>query len=453
MPLDGDMAESILPAKNYDKIFADPFGISVITKHSVYPNPNRFFAQWAYMKYFRTIPFVLQNFTNPINSVYLAAAISKTIIYVGILILSGFYITGSRTLFKKEFLFAIALIIPLFQINGYCSYMGIIDPSITYTFSYALPCALLLLFYLPFFNTYFYQRTFVTNKILLFLLAALTIIITFNGPLIPGAVLVIALLYFFHQFMLNNTENKGSPFSQKAFSFFKNIPKAYFFFFGFLSILSLYSLYIGRNNSQFILEQISVSERYSRLPQGFYFLLTRKIGYPLLLIMIGANAYFINKNYKTADGKKILSLLKWIGIFSILYIVLLPLGGYRSYRPNIIRYDSIMPITIALIIFYGLSTYFLITHFKNNSRMIYIVTIIGFSFVYTLADEPEWGKNKCEINALEKLAASREKIVLLENDCSVLAWEKIKDPRSSELNARLLQFWGITNEEKLYYQK
>ncbi len=50
MPLDGDMAESILPAKGYERIFRDPFGISVLTQNAVYPNPNRFYAQWAYMK-------------------------------------------------------------------------------------------------------------------------------------------------------------------------------------------------------------------------------------------------------------------------------------------------------------------------------------------------------------------------------------------------------------------
>ena len=453
MPLDGDMAESILPAKNYDKIFHDPFGVSVITQHAVYPNPNRFFAQWIYMKYFRTMPFVLQNFTDPIHSVYLSAAISKTIIYIGILILCGFYVTGNYALLKKEFLFAVVLIIPLFQINGYRSYMGIIDPSITYTFSYALPCMLLLLFYLPFFNTSFHQKIFTTNKIILFLLFVFAFVIALSGPLLPGAVLIITLLYLFRQLILNDKENKGSSFFQKIFSFFNKIPKAYFLFFGFVSILSLYSLFIGRNNSQFILDKISVSERYSRLPQGLYLLLTQKIGYPLLLIMIGINAFLIHKGHKTPEGKKILNLLKWIGIFSILYISLLPLGGYRSYRPNIIRYDSIMPITIALIIFYGLSAYFLITHFQNNAKKVYIAAIIGFSFVYTLADEPEWDKNKCEINAFENLASSKVKIVLLENDCSVLAWKKIDDPASSEFNAQLLQFWGITEEKKLYYQK
>jgi len=161
MPLDGDMAESILPAKGYEKIFQDPFGISVITENACYPNPNRFFAQWAYAKYFQHAPFVLQQFVSPIESIYYCSAIVKILIQILLLITAGFYITGNRKFLCLEFLLAIVLIIPFFQTNGYRSYMGIIDPSITYTFSYALPCALLLLFYLPFFNNSFYQKNFI----------------------------------------------------------------------------------------------------------------------------------------------------------------------------------------------------------------------------------------------------------------------------------------------------
>ena len=453
MPLDGDMAESILPANGYEKIFQDPFGISVITQNAIYPNPNRFFAQWTFATYFQTFPFILQNFVNPIKSVYLSCAIAKISIQIGILVLLGFFITGARAIFKKEFLIAIALIIPLFQTNGYRSYMGIIDPSITYTFFYALPGALLLLFYLPFFDASFHQKKFTTNKIGLVLLSLFAIFITFNGPLIPGAVLVTSLLYIVHHFKLNYFATKETSFVLRTFTTLKKIPKEHFFFFSFISVLSLYSLYIGSNNSQFIHDKIAIYQRYLRLPEGLYYLLTQKIGYPLLLCMIGINAFLINKNYKTPEGNKILNLLKWIGIFSILYIILLPLGGYRSYRPDIIRYDSIMPITIALIFIYGLSAYFLIQNLKNKKRTIYLFVIISFSFIFTLADEPELGKNKGEMTALQKLADSKENSVMMDDDCTIMAWKKIEEPNASESNARLIQYWGITKEKKLYYQK
>jgi hypothetical protein len=41
----------------------------------------------------------------------------------------------------------------------------------------------------------------------------------------------------------------------------------------------------------------------------------------------------------------------------------------------------------------------------------------------------------------------------LQHDCSVVAWGKILKPEDSELNAQLLNIWGITNEKRLYYNK
>jgi hypothetical protein len=60
--------------------------------------------------------------------------------------LIAFFISGS--ILKLDFLFAAILITPLFQTNGYRSYMGIIDPATTYTFFYALPTILILIYLL-----------------------------------------------------------------------------------------------------------------------------------------------------------------------------------------------------------------------------------------------------------------------------------------------------------------
>ena len=455
MPLDGDMAECILPSKELQKIFEDPLGLTVISKNAVYPNPNRFFGQWTYSKYFKHLPSTLQNIVSPIESIYLSCAIAKIIIQIGLLILLAFYITGTRKIFNTAFLLAIIIIVPLFQTNGYRSYMGIIDPSITYTFFYALPCTLLLLFYLPFFNVSFYQTNFISNKLGLILLFVFTIFLTLNGPLTPGIVLVISLLYFFYQIKSNYRQFVDSSFILKIIKSLKIIPKAHFIYFTSISILSLYSLYIGSHNynSIYVSDNISIYERYIRLPMGLYYLLTQKIGFPILLIMIGINAYLINRKLRNEEGIKILNLLKWIGVFSLFYILLLPLGGYRNCRPNIIRYDTIMPVTIALILIYGMSTYFLIKNSKPYFLKRYLPVIIVFSMIFTFADKPEFSKNDCEKKALEAISLSKDYTVLVEYDCSILAWGKIEDPTKSELNAQLLEYWGITKKKKLYYQK
>lgn len=451
--LDGDMAECILPSNEYKKIFQDPLGISVITQNASYPNPNRFFCYFMFSNYFKSIPFILQNFVSPIDSVYLASAIAKILIQVSILFLLGFYITGRRTVFKEDFLIAIALITPLFQTNGYHSYMGIIDLSITYTFSYALPCLWLLIFYLPFYDSSFFDKKVTSKKVILTLLIVFTLFITLNGPLNPGVILVISLLYLWHQFKLNFSLSSDTSIIRKIVNALDKIPKAHLFFFSLACILSLYSLYIGNSSSLFLSIRIPVLHRYLRLPEGLYYLLSQKIGYPLLLIMIGINAFLIHRNYKTIEGIKILKMLKWIGLFSFLYILLLPLGGYRTYRPDLIRYDSIMPISLALFFIYGLSTCFLVKNLSNNKRKIFLLCIICFSFIFTFADKLELGKNNCEKQSLTQLSNSKEDTVILNNNCTVMSWKKITDPTQSELNAELLQYWGITKEKKLYYQK
>jgi hypothetical protein len=330
--------------------------------------------------------------------------------------------------------------------------MGIIDPSITYTFSYALPCLWLLVFYFPFYKAYINEKKFTPNIFIIIILIGFTIFISLNGPLNPGVMVIISMLYLFHHFKLNYSIYQFATTSQKITIAIKSIPKSHLILFGFAGLMSLYSLYLGSKSSIYLDVKIPISERYMRLPEGIYYLISQKIGYPLLLIMIGINAFLIYKFYKTIEGNKILNLLKWIGIFSLFYIILLPLGGYRPYRHDIIRYDSIMPITLALIFIYGLSTIFLIKNTNNIRSYIYLILIIAFSIVYTLADKLEPGRKDCEKNALAQLANSKEDTVLLNCDCSVMAWEKITEPNQSEFNAELLQYWGITKEKKLYYQ-
>ncbi len=450
MPLDGDMAGCVIPQKGLEKIFQDPLGISVITEGAVYPNPNRFFAHWTFSNYFKYTPRMLQNIVDPVDSIYLACAIAKTIIQTLLIILLSLYITGAKKIFSYEFLIAGALITPLFQINGYRSYMGIVDPSITYTFFYALPCALLLLFYLPFFKASFYVANSNSNKFISFLLLLLALVLSLNGPLVPGIVLIISFLMIINYW---KKANDSKNFIGRLSTTILEIPKNQALFFTVISLLCLYSLYIGTHNSFSIDEYIPLAERYARVPQGLYYLVTQKLGIPLLLLMIAINIFLISKYADNPEGRKILRLFKWIGLFTVLYIILLPLGGYKNYRPNILRYDTIMPITLGLIFMYGISACYLIRNVNGILKKSYLALAGIFSILFTIIDEPEFHKNICEKKALKTLAQSTEKTVLIESDCTVMAWEKIINPIESEPNARLLQYWDVTTEKKLYYQK
>ncbi|MFC1734221.1 hypothetical protein ACFL6I_28290, partial [candidate division KSB1 bacterium] len=153
------------------------------------------------------------------------------------------------------------------------------------------------------------------------------------------------------------------------------------------------------------------------------------------------------------EGNRILIIFKWIGIFTLIYILLLPLGGYREYRYNVLRYDTIMPITLCLMFVFGISTLHLLKRMSKKQKIWYTPLIVVVLSIFTIADEPQFDKNKCEKLALKEISESKDKTVQLQHDCTVISWEIFHIPEQSELNSQLLNIWRITNEKKLYYRK
>jgi hypothetical protein len=81
-----------------------------------------------------------------------------------------------------------------------------------------------------------------------------------------------------------------------------------------------------------------------------------------------------------------------------------------------------------------------------------LTLIFAFTFVFSNADKLELNKNTCEKLALEKISISNDKVVFVDNDCTVLSWDKITDSTKSVLNGKLLKKWKITTDNKQYYQ-
>ncbi|HRH57892.1 MAG TPA: hypothetical protein PLS10_09575, partial [Chitinophagales bacterium] len=446
-PLYGDMEGGIVPAKDVQEIFNDPTGIKAIITNKEHVNPNRFFSHFLFMEYFRKVPMLLQYFFEPITSVYLSCAIAKILVQFFLIYLLTTTITNEKNILNLKFLLVAALISPLFQTHGYWSRMGIIDISTAYTFFYAVPLLFLLLFIKP-----VYQKLYnLDNKPFgkkLYYLIPLVFILPLSGPLIPGVILIFSALLFTHYII---DFRKHSNHSADAIHlFFKEIPKDVLFIVLSVSLVSLYALFLKFYDSNYDAASIPLIERYLKLPVGLYSQITHSFGIPLMLAIIGINLVIIHKKFKTNEAEKIIRTVKWIGLFSAIYIFLLPLGGYRPYRPNIIRYDTFMPVTICLFFVLGATTYFLYGKMKSKKYWIFIITSM---LIYTFADISKLDENNCEIQALKNIANSPEKVVELPNDCNVMSWDKITDYKDSELKSELLLFWNITNEKKLFYQK
>ena len=451
-PLDGDISAGVVPSSFVQDLLNDPFGFHILSTGEKHVNPNRFFAHFFFKEYMRKVPIFLQKLTDPITSVYLSCALLKIMIHFLLIFILSSLISGTKNMLDKKFLISAALIIPLIQANGYWEHTGISDHSITYTFFYALPVGLLMFFLMTLYQVVYLDEVQKTGILKSLLILFSAVVLPLSGPLIPALVLIISVLTGFYY--LQNPGRKGNLLSfSNLISTFQKIPFPVFLLLVPACLVSLYSLFLGRFDLNYGSETIPIADRYLKLPLGIYYQISQSLGVPLLLIIIGINYFLIKKHFNNTEGLKINGSLKWIGIFSVIYLLLLPLGGYRPYRPNILRYDTFVPITVALLYFYGKSSFFLLQNLKLRFRTNYLIGLFVLFAIFINSDHLETEEYHCERKALDFLVNSPDEITILPSGCNIMSWaDPFADPKRSELNAEMLQFWGITKEKKLYYQ-
>ncbi|WP_022825163.1 hypothetical protein [Hymenobacter norwichensis] len=453
LPLEGDLPAIVLPHATCQQVLQDPFGWAVLTRNEVYVAPNRFFAHAAMVTYFKSVPFALQRLVSPISSVYAACALFAVAVQALLLYVLGVYISGTYSLRAVRLWLAAALLAPLFQLAGYNDQMGIVDHSITYTFFYAFPMALLLLLLLPFYRAAYQGQPLRLNWPRRLALIGLMVVLAFNGAIITGVVAVLFFGIVMHWLMQH--KQKGNYFRAAHWlTRLRQTPRQPVVLLGLFTLLCLYSLFIGINEKESHIPSPPLWERYLRIPLGIFWQF-RKLGLPLLLLACLANVQFIRRLLPaTATTERLVRILKWVGLFALVYVLLLPLGGYREYRPLIVRRDSDMPIVLCLMFFYGLSTCFLLTYLHGRSRRWYTLGVLLFSAIFLNANKP-WLKenNTCERQSLVQLAQARESVVPLCSECNVVDWGRTETPENSETAAQMLHYWNITPEKKLYFTK
>ena len=441
-PIDGDFVGGVYPEEAVALILNDMFGLSAVTGEN-YPNPNRYFSHYLFYTYFNSVPFLLQKIVAPIESLFHAAALFKVVVQAGLLYTISVLASGKLRIWHGSALFTMILVTPLFQYHGYRSYMGVIDQSITYNFFYAFPLLLLLIYLTPFYLLYNYGLRSTWLKAVKILSVPLALVIGLSGPLNPAVILVVAcslMLLHFSTMLIGRNASGGRRLFSTDYIYL--LP---------LLLVSLYSLWLGTHNSITIANAKPLFELYKQLPAGLLDTLTAKIGYPLLVVATVLNVIIIK--YRTIQGdSKILGFAQGVLLFSILYILLLPLGGYREYRPLIIRYDTILPITIAMMVLFARSSLLLYKQLPSSELKIYLPTLLVIAAVFWNADTLELEADDCQRKNLELLSSSQEEVVQLPNDCLVLSWQPITQPSQSQLNAKFLAKWNVTEQVRLYRQ-
>ncbi len=435
------MAGGIVPESNVKKILSDPLGVKVIKSNEVYSNPNRYFAHSTFYSFYRSVPLLLQNFVSAVNSVYLATALFKTFLLIlYIFFISEFCNIGKKRNYKNM-LISMAILLPLFQVNGYRSYIGIIDPSPTYTFFYAFPLLILLIFIFILYSQYRTKESFSLIKVSI--LTFLSFFLALSGPLIPGIILVFSLTLLLRLMALKIRV-------RELYMQNKEFYKVVLFIFCFTNLLCLYSLLIAKNNTILISNQLPLLKRYYNLPIGLFNILTGKIAFLILFTQITIAIYFIKKI--NVGYVKIKNFLNFCYIFIFLYILLLPLGGYKDYRPYIIRYDTFMPITVLLFLIYVVTNYYVYRYYHMKDKFIFYISLIASSIVFINADKFEI-KNSCEVETLNRLSKFERDTFLIDPSCNFLNWSNNTNSRNQNLNSELLLIWRITKTKKVLILK
>jgi len=447
LTIDGDLAAIVVPRADYAAVLHDPFGLGVLLGNGWYAAPNRFFSHLLMREYCLHVPLALQAVASPITSVYAAMALLNVLVQALLLYVLGWYATGTRRLGSPRLWVAMALLVPFFQTSGYQGQMAIIDNSFTYNFFYAIPVLLLLVLLWPLYRAGWGGQPLRLSGLHLVAMLLLSVVLALSGPIIGGAVLVLLAGMGLHA--------ARRRWRRPAAERLRALPWQAIWVCGWLGAWCVYSLYIGRHNTENLGVVVPLLQRYELVARGIFDELTMKLGLPLLVLSCLLNARLLRRAVPAApEAARIVRVLRWVGWFALVYVALLPLGGYRSYRPLILRHDSILPITIALVAFYALSTSYILKHWSGRPRRWYGLGVLVVAFIFMYADRRLYPRhdNACERRALALLGkVGTQPVVRLPDDCTVMSWETITNPSESLTNAELLAHWGVTKGHKLYY--
>jgi len=452
-PLDGDLSNGSVPCVSYSKILENPLGTTAIFKHERYAATNRFFLHWSGFLYFNKMPLILQSMgVNPINSVYMACAILKLFTQLFIVLILSLFVKQLSSLKNSYIPFVLVILASLFQTNGYEAQMGIIDKASSYAIAYGFPTLTFLFFLYPFVYYYANKRVLGNRWVTLFLLLVLGYIIPFNGSLNCGLVSVFLFILFI-TVLFNQYKRHKLRFVFETIHYFKNIPIQLLLPLIVIGFFSLYSFYLGTFNAENDWATIPLLERFRRLPIGFYNILTLRLGFPIIIVISMVNTLFVMVKASIETKNKLKSVLKSLALFSLVYLLLLPFGGYRTYREYIIRFDTFIPVSLCLFLYFAYSTVVAIQTANKGLKMIFISVALASVCFFTIVDSKREFQNTCEKQQFQVLAQSKSNKVELDCDCSVFSWGPLADYNNSYESAVMLDRWHITKGIVLYRMK
>jgi hypothetical protein len=126
------------------------------------------------------------------------------------------------------------------------------------------------------------------------------------------------------------------------------------------------------------------------------------------------------------------------------------LGGYRPWRPDMVRFDNMIPFTLGLFYFYLATSWHVIQYIRVR-KWLYGIALSALLIHFTLIDLPTPFTTECEVRSMRIMAGSSEEVVALPGRCHLLSWHIIADPGESILQGELLWRWRILDQPKQFH--
>jgi hypothetical protein len=185
-------------------------------------------------------------------------------------------------------------------------------------------------FFLPVYRSLLH-RDYVPSVQVAVTLVLASVYLAFSGPLIQPCVALLGVLLVVVQLVRRN----------RLLVHRRLIPGL-----GSLGVLSAWGMYLSQFNSESV-TAVTVGTRYKLLRHGLFEVLIRPSSpWLLLLLAIGLLFRFGIRPAKPEIRRVLKVHLGFSFSFGALWLGLLPLGGYRNYRPFILSSVTLLPVTL-----------------------------------------------------------------------------------------------------------
>lgn len=328
---DPDLSRVAGPTQSYAHVLHDPFGVDGLHTGLRYPGAGRAMVHlttkaWAD----HVLGWMHLAVSDPVRSLYLALALTAVLVHLGFLVVGRGYLRAYQPMSTTSTIFSAFGLSLFVQLASQRFYLGIIDHSMSYTFAYAIPLLTLAAFFLPVYRSLLHGD-YVPSPLASVALVPLALYLAFSGPLVQPVVALIGVLLVGAQAVCRN----------RLLVHRRLVPGL-----AALAILSAWGMYISQFNSESA-TSVTIATRYTLLRHGLFQVLVRPASpWPLLVAAFAFLYRFVSRSSQDRARLRLRKhLLVGVG-FSAAWLALLPLGGYRNYRPFILSSVTLLPVTL-----------------------------------------------------------------------------------------------------------